>query len=146
MSCVSGVQMNMGEGTVPFTMGSKVHATIIVIRMGGVHSSRVVRSYQTLYVAAILAGQGLDARRNHHQPAKATASMVERARNHQTPAWNLVACKFIWQYSTLWKKLRLMCMCRQVTLHAKAVKIVTASLIVPQYLGLMIFAKNINLS
>jgi hypothetical protein len=86
ISCFPGVLLAMAEGTVPFTMGSKIHAMVTVIRMEYVHSSHVVQSYQTLYVAAILVGQGLDAKRGHRQPAKATASMVERARNHRTPA------------------------------------------------------------
>lgn len=37
MISVSDVQMGMGEGTVLFTMGSKIHAWTTVIRMGDAH-------------------------------------------------------------------------------------------------------------
>jgi hypothetical protein len=85
MSCVSGVHMSMGERTVLFTMGSKIRVMITVARMGNVHSPYMVQIYQALYADAILAGQALAVKRGHHLHAKATVSMVERARTHQIP-------------------------------------------------------------
>lgn len=81
---VSDVQMDMGEGIVLFTMGSKIHAWTTVIRMEDAHLWHMVQSCQTLYVAATLAGQAFGVKRD--LPAKDTASMVEHARSHQTPA------------------------------------------------------------
>jgi hypothetical protein len=67
-------------------MDSKIHVMITVTRMGDVHSPLMVQSYQALCAAAILAGQALAAKRGYHLHAKATVSMVERARTHQIPA------------------------------------------------------------
>lgn len=82
-------------------MHNKIRVMTTVPRMGDVHSLHMVRSYQALYAAAILAGQALAVKTEYHLHAMATVSMVERARTHQIPAWNLAARKSICDYLPL---------------------------------------------